>query len=92
MRDLNRTPVVMAKHGCSCVYSDSKIHGANVGPTWGCQDPGGPHVGHTNLAIWVFFRNLHLQDNLTRDCFTSTASTVNNSVQNIFTLLRYCDK
>ena len=31
---------------------DSKVHGANVGPTWGRQDPGGPHVGHTNLAIW----------------------------------------
>ena len=21
---------------------------------WGCQDPGGPHVGHTNLSIWVY--------------------------------------
>ena len=31
---------------------DSKVHGANVGPTWGRQDPGGPHVGHMNLAIW----------------------------------------
>ena len=31
---------------------DTKIHGANVGPTWGHQDPGGPHVGHKNLAIW----------------------------------------
>ena len=32
--------------------SDSKVHGANMGPTWGRQDPGGPHVGHMNLAIW----------------------------------------
>ena len=31
---------------------DSKIHGANMGPTWGRQDPGGPHVGPMNLAIW----------------------------------------
>ena len=31
---------------------DSKIHGANVGPTWGRQDPGGPHIGHMNFAIW----------------------------------------
>ena len=22
---------------------DSKVHGANMGPTWGRQDPGGPH-------------------------------------------------
>ena len=31
---------------------DSKIHGANVRPTWGRQEPGGTHVGHTTLAIW----------------------------------------
>ena len=31
---------------------DSKVHGANMGPIWGRQDPGGPHVGHVNLAIW----------------------------------------
>ena len=32
---------------------DSKIHGANMGPIWVRQDPGGPHVGPTNFAIWV---------------------------------------
>ena len=31
---------------------DSKVHGANMGPIWGWQDPGGPHVGPMNLAIW----------------------------------------
>ena len=31
----------------------SKVHGANMGPTCGRQDPGGPHVGHVNLAVWV---------------------------------------
>ena len=31
---------------------DSKVHGANMGPFWGRQDPGGPHVGPMNLAIW----------------------------------------
>ena len=30
----------------------SKVHGTNMGPTCGRQDPGGPHVGHVNLAIW----------------------------------------
>ena len=34
-------------------YPDSKIHGASMGPTWGQQDPGGPHVGHVKLAILV---------------------------------------
>ena len=42
-------------HYRSChvrVNPDSKVHGANLGPTWGRQDPVGPHVGHVNLAIW----------------------------------------
>ena len=32
---------------------DSKVHGANMGLIWGRQDPGGPHVGPMNFAIWV---------------------------------------
>ena len=31
---------------------DSKVHGANMGPIWGRQDPGGPHVGPMSFAIW----------------------------------------
>ena len=34
-------------------YPDSKAHGASMGPIWGRQDPGGPHVGPKNFAIWV---------------------------------------
>ena len=29
----------------------NKVHGANMGPIWGRQDPDGPHVGPMNLAI-----------------------------------------
>ena len=32
---------------------DSKVHEANMGPIWGRQDPGGPHVGPMNFAIWA---------------------------------------
>ena len=32
---------------------DSKVHGANMGPIWGRQDPGGPYVGPMNFDIWV---------------------------------------
>ena len=35
------------------IYPDSKVHGANMGPIWGRQDPGGPHVGPMNFVIWV---------------------------------------
>ena len=37
-------------------FPDSKVHGANMGPTWGRQDPGGPHVGSMNFALWELFR------------------------------------
>ena len=39
---------------------DSKVHGANMGPTWRRQDPGGPHVGHMNLAIWEGFQFIYI--------------------------------
>ena len=32
---------------------DSKYHRADMGPIWGRQDPGGPHVSPMNLAIWA---------------------------------------
>ena len=30
---------------------DSKVHGANMGPTWVLSAPDGPHAGPMNLAI-----------------------------------------
>ena len=36
---------------------DSKVHGANMGPIWGRQGPGGPHVGPINFAIWDWLTN-----------------------------------
>ena len=29
----------------------TKVHGANMGPIWGRQDPGGPHVDPMNFVI-----------------------------------------
>ena len=34
------------------VSPDSKVDGANMGAIWGRGDPGGPHVGPMNFAIW----------------------------------------
>ena len=31
---------------------DSNAHGANMGPTWSRQVPGGTHVGHMKIVIW----------------------------------------
>ena len=30
---------------------DSKVNGANMGPIWGRQDPGGLQVCHVNFAV-----------------------------------------
>ena len=38
------------------IYPDSKVHGANMGPTWVLLAPDGPHVGPMNLAIWVMLQ------------------------------------
>ena len=40
------------RHLTADIYPDSKVHGANMGPIWDRQDPGGPHVGHMSFAIW----------------------------------------
>ena len=37
-------------HQCDTI-PDSKVHRANMGPTWVLSAPDGPHVGSTNLAI-----------------------------------------
>ena len=34
-------------------YPDSKVHAANMGPTWVLSAPGGPRVGPINPAIRV---------------------------------------
>ena len=53
-RETTRVPVVEAS-------PDSKVYGANVGPTWGRQDPGGPHVGHMNFAIWATIHRMAIK-------------------------------
>ena len=40
-----------SRAGC-IIVPYSKVHGANMGPIWGRQDPSGPHVGPMNFAIW----------------------------------------
>ena len=33
------------------IVPDSKVHVTNMGPNWVLSAPGGPHVGHMDLAI-----------------------------------------
>ena len=39
---------------------DSKVHGANMGPTWVLSAPDGPHIGPMNLVIMVALYPTHV--------------------------------
>ena len=52
--------IVKLNHSLTPIYSndmikypDSKVHVANMGPTWALSAPDGCHVGPINLAIRV---------------------------------------
>ena len=43
--------------GCLMAGPDSKVHGANMGPISGRQDPGGPHVTWCSIKVtWLPWR------------------------------------
>ena len=44
---------------------DSKVHGANMGPTWVLLAPDGPHVGPRNLAIRGYINLKYAVPNVT---------------------------
>ena len=43
-------------------YPDSKVHGANMGPTWVLSAPDGPHVGPMNIAIRLGLWHMAIQN------------------------------
>ena len=45
-------------------FPDSKVHGANMEPTWALSAPNGPHVGPMNLAIRVIVTKIFTIDSL----------------------------
>ena len=42
-------------------FPDCKVHGANMGPIWGQQNPGGPHVGPMTLlsGLLIVSKSIH---------------------------------
>ena len=42
-------------------HPDSKVHGANMAPIGCRQEPGGPHVGPVNFAIWAVKTTLNIR-------------------------------
>ena len=51
LKRMLRTNEIVRDLSLRCV-SDGYPCGANMGPIWGRQDPGGPHVGPMNFVIW----------------------------------------
>ena len=49
--------------GTIIIPDNMLVHGANMGPMWGRQDPGGPHVGPMNHASldMLFYTKTHSQ-------------------------------
>ena len=45
-------PITARQRVPDITVPDSKVHGVSMGPIWDRQDPGGPHVGPMNFAIW----------------------------------------
>ena len=57
MHGYTRQKYLLNLHYFFKMFPDNKVHGANMGPIWGRQDPGGPHVGPMNFVIWVMSLN-----------------------------------
>ena len=61
INDETLTNTLQETHGSAYDnYPDSKVHGANMGPTWVLSAPDGPHVGPINFAIRVNNRNTYI--------------------------------
>ena len=68
----------------SQTFPDSKVHGANMGPIWGWQDPGGPHVGPMNFAIWVFLQFEIFVEPVTKFFFNRYCHSSGNVILDLF--------
>ena len=65
-------------------FPDSEVDGAYMGPTWGRQDPGGPHVGPMLLIIWVV--STHWGRHKMANVFWITFRNTITQTQDIFSL------
>ena len=62
---------------------DSKVHGANMGPTWVLSAPDGPHIGPMSLAIRVYaLRWWGICHSLHPHCPFAHTTTITRSVEN----------
>ena len=65
-------------------YPDSKVHGANMGPTWVLSAPDGPHVGPMNFALRIGITR-HRDDQVWVACTYGTSTLSVNYLLPIMT-------
>ena len=53
LNDVHRFPLALNGKYSISITLDTLI-ARFMGPIWGRQDPGGPHVGPTSFAIWIY--------------------------------------
>ena len=58
-----------------------------MGPIWGRQDPGGPHVGPMNFVIWVGIRYQYYKPNTIQRISESNLVSMNAVSYRIITLV-----
>ena len=63
---------------------DSKVDGANVGPTWVLSAPGGPHVGPINLVIAGFIEINRSAVSTANDIINGVICRIPNSIMEAF--------
>ena len=73
---------------------DSKVHGTNMGPIWGRQGSGGPHVGPMNFAIWEPLNSQMIGNRLDAYCedtidWVTWPRSVKPSSPNMFSYIQY---
>ena len=77
--EVNRDPAVStARIPKRATAPDSKVHGTNVGPIWGRHDPGGPHVGPMNLAVWGCTDESSREIRTSKDIFVSHRNCISH--------------
>ena len=64
------------------------VHGANMGPIWGWQDPGGPHVGPMNLAIWVTLPEPSILPLFSQNILVWVSEGLKNDIK--YVILKFC--
>ena len=76
--------IIRKTRGQYKIYSDSKVHGSNMGLTWVMSAPDGPHVGPMDLTIMVSYTSMQYVQGSVERCALKYFVTHPGWVMHIF--------